>query len=250
MAAPATKASILNVRLTGTFVTPPGTSGFANLVEPDDAFDKLQFKLNLHMTEDQAAALGRRIDTVVVDPLWPKFMAEVAKLGTKAPKGGWEKPSGAAWVDDHLKDPKEGSRMELPFIVFANDAEYRDKKGVTQRKTMRATDGGGHVVDLKTAKMGMGTVCQALLMPSLWASALSKGQAALSFKLQGVRIIKLVQFGASGSSIGDIDEEDMGLLEADMEMDDLSQYARPAEGTSTAPRERHVADDMDDEIPF
>lgn len=251
---------VVAVRSKQAFVTPPGLLGFSNLIEPDDAFDSLKFKANAHFTPEAEAALAKRIEEEL-SGLWPDFLKECAKPNqagqpTKPePKGGWQRPDPAAWIEEHLKEPKEASRIQQPYIIFANDAEYRDKKtGQMTRKTMRAYDAHGAMVDLAKMKVGMGSTVQCILTAGLFVSPLVK-QPTFSFKLQGIRVIKLVQFGAGGGGLGQLDEEDMALLGDDsMEMDDLSAYA-PTE-TRNEPKVKQgrtplADDDFDaDEIPF
>lgn len=250
---------VIAVRSKQAFVTPPGPLGFSNLIEPDDAFDSLKFKANHHYTPEAEAALEKRL-AAELDGLWPDFLKECAKPNAEGkpskpePKGGWVKPDPAVWIEEHLKEPKENSRIQQPYLIFANDAEYRDKKsGEMVRKTMRAYDGSGAMVDLTKMKVGMGSIVQCVLIAGIFVSPLVK-QPAFSFKLQGIRVIKLVQFGAGGGGLGQLDEEDMALLGDDSEMEDLSAYA-PTE-TRKEPKVRQGRaplshDDFDEEeIPF
>lgn len=245
---------VIAVRSSQAFVTPPGPLGFSNLIEPDDAFDSLKFKANHHYTDEAQEALARRIDGEL-DTLWPTFLKEAEKAGKVAPKGGWVKPDAAAWIEDHLKEPKEQSRIQQPYIIFANDAEYRDKKtGEMTRKTMRAYDAKGSMVDLAKMKVGMGSIVQCVLIAGLFVSPLVK-TPTFSFKLQGIRVIKLEQYGAGGGGLGQLDEEDMAMLGDDTEFEDLSAYAHSPEKERPPAvkkgRTPLASDDFDDEeIPF
>lgn len=245
---------VVAVRSKQAFVTPPGPLGFSNLIEPDDAFDSLKFKANHHYSEDAQEALIKRIDGQLED-LWPDFLKATEKAEKAAPKGGWVKPDSGVWVEEHLKEPKENSRIQLPYLIFANDAEYRDKKtGEMTRKVMRAYDAAGGMVDLAKMKVGMGSLVQCVLMAGIFVSPLVK-QPAFSFKLQGIRVIKLVQFGAGGGGLGQLDEEDMAMIGDDSEVEDLSAYAPSPEGRREPAvkkgRTPLAEDDFDeDEIPF
>lgn len=243
MAAATKKPKLHLVRLAGTFITPPGLLGFANLIEPDTAFNQSKFKLNWHPTDDQARALADKLDAHVVEPLWDKFLALADELKVKAPKQGWNKPLGLDWMEEHTKDPKEGSRIELPFIVFDNASEFNNRDGVPQARIMKATDMGGNAVDLKQARVGMGSTVQVLCSASMWSGAFSKGLPAVSLKLAGLRILKLVQFGGAGK-MEEVSDEDLALLGDGFEADDLSGYVGNKKASET-PRE-----EVDEEIPF
>lgn len=247
-AAKKSTSGVTAVRSKQLLITAPGTMGFANLIKPDDAFDALKFNVQIHYTDDQQARLIEQIQEHAIDANWPSFLKEV---GDKPePKGGWQKPSAQTWVDDHLKAPSERSRTQQPSIQWANEAEFRNKDGQLQRKTMRAYGSKNELLDLPSMKLGMGSIVQAVLIPGLFISGLVK-QPAPSFKLQGVRVLKLVQFGGSGGSLGDVSEEDMALLGDDVEVDDLGSYGKKAEDSTPSKAKRPPSDfDMDDEIPF
>jgi hypothetical protein len=247
---PAAKKSasgVIAVRSKQLLITSPGTMGFANLIEPDSAFDALKFNVQVHYNEDQQERLVGQIQEHAIDANWPAFLKEVSDK--PEPKGGWVKPDAEAWVDDHLKAPSERSRTQQPSIQWANEAEFRNKQQQMQRKTMRAYDKDNNILDLPGLKLGMGSIIQAVLIPGLFISGLVK-QPAPSFKLQGVRVLKLVQWGASGGNMGGVSDEDMALLGEDVEMDELASYARKEESKPAA-SQRPVSDfDLDDEIPF
>lgn len=130
-----------------------------------------------------------------------------------------------------------------------------------RRSSITATDRSGAALDLPTLKLGMGSVVQVLLTPGIYSAPLTdNGMAKLSLKLQGLRIIKLEQYGSGGPAIGEISEEDMALIGSDVEADDLSAYTKRAkeehivESAKAALRSpegtEYAADDLDDEIPF
>lgn len=247
-------SGFIGVTAKSAFVTPPCTLGFSNLVEPDDAFDSLNFKANAHFGEDAQEALISRVQEHVIEALWPKFLKEATEKGKDASK--LKKPAAREWVEDHLKEPREGARIDLPFIIFKNGAEYRDKKsGQMVRKTMRAYDAKGNLLDLPALHLGMGSTVQVVLVPGIFISPLVKSPQP-SFKLQGVRVLKLVQFGA-GRGIGEVDEEDMDALGGDFDLDDLADYAAAANPRQRRPDNAQPnrggytgADDLDEEIPF
>lgn len=246
---------VVAVRASKSFFTPPGPLGWSNLIEPDAAFDSLKFKANIHLDEKAQEILAGRIGKEM-DELFPKFLAEAEKAEKAAPRGGWVIPEADAWVDDHLKEPKENSRIQLPFVSFANDAEYRDKKsGKMVRKTMRAYDVQGQMLDLPSLHLGMGSIVQLVLIAGVFVSPLVK-EPTPSFKLQGVRVIKLEQFGGGGGSMGEMDDEDMALIGDTSDFADLSAYAaKPKPDASKRAKPGRTDDDLDDgfdddEIPF
>lgn len=248
-AAKKSSSGVIAVRSKQLLITSPGTMGFANLVEPDDAFDALKFNVQIHYSDDQQERLAAQIQEHAIDANWKTFLSEVSDK--PEPKGGWQKPDAASWVDDHLKAPSERSRTQQPSIQWGNEAEFRNKAGQLQRKTMRAYDANNVLLDLPSLKLGMGSIVQAVLIPGLFISGLVK-QPAPSFKLQGVRVLKLVQYGAGGGSLGEVSEEDMALLGEDVEVESLASYARKEEAPAPARKAARPATDFDieDEIPF
>lgn len=252
------KSSIISVRAARTVLqTPPGTMGFSNLVKPDEAFGEIKFKVRHHYNPAGVEALKAALNQHCIDALWEKFLQECEKKKLPSAKmAKLVKPDAADWVDDHLKDPKEGSRIETPFIQYANDADYVDKKGVTQRKTMYAVAADGSPLDLAKLSLGMGSVVQVLLLPGLFMNALIKTPTP-TLKLQGVKVLKAVQFGggAGGSNVPETSDEDIqAILGADFEADDLSAYAssmtdgKRATTREDAPSNPDFMDDSD--IPF
>jgi hypothetical protein len=245
-AAKKSSSGVIAVRSKQLLITAPGTMGFSNLLEPDDAFDALKFNVQIHYNEDQQARLVAQIGQGIEEN-WTAFLKEVSDK--PEPKGGWQIPDAEGWVRDHLKEPSERSRTQQPSIQWANDAEFRNKDGQLQRKTMRAYDASGKLIDLPSLRLGMGSIVQAVLIPGLFISGLVK-QPAPSFKLQGVKVLKLVQYGGGGGSLGDVSEEDMALLGDDVEVDDLGSYAKKDDAPKGKPARAPSDFDLDDEIPF
>lgn len=250
VAATADKTRPPIVRLRGVFVGVPGILGFSNLIEPDTAFGESKFKANTHHTEDQLAALAEKIDIHVVAPLWEKFLEEAEEKKFKGPKGGLLKPQASDWLEDHLKDPQERSKIQLPFIMWGVDSSYTSK-GEVHERVMRAVSAHDEPLELKGLRLGMESIVQPLLTAGMWASALSKNQAALSFKLQGVRVLQLKQFGGGGSAAEEVTEADLKLLGENFEVEDLAAYAKPKDTKKASEEPRQVHDDLDDEeSPF
>ncbi len=225
-------------------------------MEPDTAFDECKFKSNVHYSPEAIDAFGRWLDTNVIDPLWPTFEKDAREAG-KWPAKGLAKPSGADWVEEHLKDPKENWKAQTQYLAFNNDAEYKDRK--TQqlvRKTMKAWGADGSLKDLKAMKVGMGSIVKAVLQAGIWISPMQK-VPSLSFKLQGVQVLKLESYGAAGNqSANEVSAEDLALM-GDVGVDDLAGFGAPVrEDREEVPKEnatrgRTTASDYDDdEIPF
>lgn len=274
---------VLSSRLNDNFLTPPGTLGFSHLVTPDEYTPpggslQRNFKLAIHFTDDGFALMKDRLERWVEKTAWPAFIKDATKAGRpmwtyavkekgKPPRmveEAWPMPSVEDFLDKITKYPKEGSRNMQSFLQVTKAAEYVAKKGpkagqVVQR-VMAATDLQGHPVDVAKAKLGMGSTIQSMLTVGIYSAPLTDmGKPAISLKLEGVRILKLVKFGGSGPALGDLTEEDRALLGEDSELDtDLSAYTRSADETQGASKGaakesatgETYAEDLDDEIPF
>ena len=264
MAADKKSGGVIIARASTIFVTPPGLAGWSHLIDPDeyqppDGPLQKNFDINFHQNEQQFAALVNRLGSLVESALWPAFLIAADKAGQaqrtvvtrgKSSKVDWVMPSAQEYLDTQVKVPGEGSKIELPFIKFKNAAYFKDKAGDSVLKTIRATDADGHAVDLKAARMGMGSTVQILLTPSVYASpAINKGDPSLSLKLQGIRIIHLEQYGSGGPSLGEMTEEDMALMGDGINVEDLSGYAKGPE-VFKPKATREGTDLEDEEIPF
>lgn len=245
------KGGVISTRSTSFTTLPPGTLGFSKLQEPDEYEGKKSFKANIHFNE---AAL-ERLETVLtreMDSLWTQFLKDAEKAGKKADK--LAKPDVGSWIEDHLKPFKEGTRIELPFVTFKNDAEYRDKKsGEMRMKTMKLWDGKGTLLDPEAIKLGMGSTVAPVIAAGIFVSGIIKVPTP-TLKLQGLKVLKLVQWGVAPDT-GDLSEEDMAVLGDDFDLEDLSGFGKKADAPkppkagkgSTHP---DFTDDLDDEIPF
>lgn len=245
MASAKPASGVVSVRAKTAFVTPPATLGaFASLLEPDTKFGDPKFQARFHFNDAAKEALVKRIRAHVLEPLWPKFLKEAEAKQAKEPKGGWVQPDPEAWVEDHLKDPHEKSSIQVPSITFGRPADRRTKDGSIERISIRAYDRAGKALDLAALKLGTGSTLQAVLTPSIWISPIQKSPS-FSFKLDGVRVLKLVQFlGSNGP--GAVDDEDMALLGDDFgDADDLAGYA-----SSGAGRSSELVEEEGDALPF
>lgn len=240
-------SGVLSARSKQAFLSAPGTMGFSNLTTPDDAFNKLSFNVQMHFTDDQALRLIELVEQHSIKAVWPQFLALMEAEKKPEPKGGWAMPSAQAWVEAHMKDPSERSRTQLPSIQFANEAEYKGQDGLMVRKTMHATDLKGNKLDIAKMKLGMGSTIQAVLMGGLFISGLVK-QPQVTLKLQGIRVLKLVQYGGGQGAYGELSDEDLSLVGDDFEPEDLSGFA--AGDTSQGPATRAAHEDLSDSLPF
>lgn len=249
---PTKSGGIVNVRAAQMFFTTPGHLGYNAIIEPEDPFgDGLVFSANVHFTEESSERLITLMERDVVDANWEAFVKAAAKAEKAPPGGQWQKPDMRLWVQDHLKPAKEGAKQTLPHMKFTNKAEFRNRDGELVRKTMRAYDAKGKLLDLPGLHMGYGSIVQAVLMPGLFVSPLVK-QPQPSLQLQGVRIIKLEQFGAGGAAVGEVSEEDMEMLGQDVEADDLSAYVPAAAKDKGATKPQGYTPQAldEDDLPF
>lgn len=257
--APAAKPAIFLTRPKSrqeVFITPPGLSGWANVIEPDDYQGDLNFKINHHHTPEQVALLIDKIEAKVIAPLWDRFLEEVEAGGKDPAK--MKRPDAEAFVEDKLQAPPENARIQLPFMRYKNKAEFRDRKtGEMVRKTIRFYSAKDELLDGPSLKMGMGSVVQLVLVPGIFSNALIKPQP--NFQLAGIRVLKLEQFGGAGSGyeMEAADDEELKTL-GDVDMDDLSQYVgsmnsggkAKAGSTKAVTGDDYGSDDLEDEIPF
>lgn len=256
------KSGIVMARSKSNAKTPPGIFGFSSLVKPDEYEGKKKFKTNLHLNEAGVEALAEVLQRHCVDALWPKFLEECEKAGKSSAK--FVKPDMREFVEDKLKDPKPGGKMDLPYIQFSNKAEYRDKKsGETVMKHMNAWSAQGAPLDLPGIKLGMGSVVQVVFAPGLFINPLIKNPTP-SLQLQGVMVHKLVQFGGGGAQTMEAasDDEIAGIMGTEFESEDLSAFVGGMNsGDKPKASERQsfkrsslgnagFGEDLDDEIPF
>lgn len=222
--------------------TPPGILGFSSLLEAD-AFqdgDKPKFKVKWHYTPE---AFERLVAVASTACFTDKLTEELAKQmdGKVAPRVDME-----AYLKEHAKQAGDSDRVKLPYLQIAATEMYKNRDGEEIHREIKAWDASNTLLDLKSIRLGMGSTVQIIVTPGLYCSKFSDNYAAPSFRLEGVRILKLVQFGAGQAKLGQISEEDKALMEEGVEPDDLSQYVRqPNKPTADHPP---VMDD--DEIPF
>lgn len=244
-------SGIVTVRTKSVLILPPGPLGFSNLIKPDVYEGKEKFDLFAHYSDKAQARFVEIVQKEVVDGLWAEFLKAVDDKAP--PKGGWTQPDVREWLDDHLKTPNERSKVQLPSVKFANEATYV-KDGEVRRKTMKAYDIKNALLDLAKLKLGMGSLIQPMVLGGLWISPVQK-QPQLSFKLQGVRVLQIVQYGAGGGgNLEEVSEEDLALLGDDFQASDLGAYAGGGNEAADKPPKAATSatdyEDDDDTLPF
>lgn len=262
-------SGIITYRNNNAIVMPPGPLSFSNLLKPDTptAFEGApRFDMTTHWNETAQARFGQLVEEHVLKPGWETFLADLnksieeqRKKGGKVrsiPKEGFIRPDPMEWLADHMRAPSERSKVQLPSIKFANEAEYRDRKtGEIRQKTMKAFDGQGNLLDLKKLRMGMESIVQPIVLGGIFISPILK-QPSFSFKLQGLRVLQLVQYGGGGAVVGEVSEEDVAMLGDNFQATDLSAYMGTSEPDNSVQRHNDTspggAADYgdDDEVPF
>jgi len=230
------KSAVVTTRPRHTIALPAATVGFSNLVEPDD-YDESnpQFKVNLHLSPEAVKALvGVVDDKVYTEKNLGKLAEEAEEAGMASKKKPMPDPIPAEdWVGDKLKDPKPESKVQLPYIIIGQKADYK-KDGELVRREMKAWDANNKPLPLKNLRLGMGSVVEAIVSPNLYFNKLQAAPAP-SLKLVGIRVLKLVQFGG-GSAPADTDDNAIKeVLGEDFEADDLSKFAQSASQDEDAP---------------
>lgn len=237
--------------------TPPGILGYSSTITPDVFGDnEPQFKARIHWNEDQKAAFEKQVQKVMDDltPELTKMLAAQDKKPAKVKTAG-------SWLEDTLKDPEERDRIQLPSYQVKRAAEFVDRKtGEKKPLTVKFYDKDGNLLDGAKLRTGMGSIVQLVLTPALWTSALSKGYALPSFRLEGIVVLKNEPWGSGGqaANAGDYDEAELNaLLGEDIELDDdltaFAQSAKREEDPKRAEEPRATAAedwDVNDDIPF
>ena len=238
MATPAKSSAVIVVRAAKTIALPPSLLGFHEFDKPD-AYDpdKPKFKGNFHYTPPAFQALHPLVNTACIEGLYAKLKAEFLEAN---PKGKLKEPMSAdEWLESKLKPAKEDAKTDwqaLPFLQFAMPATWKDKSGEVHMKEVAAWDGKNRKLNLKKLRMSRGSTVQAIVAPSLFYSKALAGLVQPTFKLVGVRVLKLVTWSGSGASAPEADDEEIrSVLGADYEADDLSAYMGQDDDTPDDP---------------
>lgn len=243
------------------FFTPAGTLGFSSLMTPDEyeqnGVVKSAYKARIHLAPSAVDRLAELIQLhCMSDVLIEEATAQCAAAKKKWPGFRYDTP--AAWLKEKLKEPKEDARIQLPSLVCSRPSAYKNKAGDIIQTRVKVWDPKNTLLDLKTLRLGMGSTVQLAVYPNLFISGLSKNKAEPTLRLEGIRVLKLEQYGAGGPQLQDLNEEDLEGLEEGFEVDNLSSYAvTPSKPTETHTHEEHPDEDhatneptLEDEIPF
>lgn len=264
-AAPAA-GSVLVVRSRDLIKGPPGALGYSNLIVPDEAFNKSQFKASVHYS----AKLFNNLADQINEAYWgliPELLDQAVERKVAGDKKKTEadhrkkvtvlsKGDLIESLREKLKDANDNSPSEDPFFTFACNSSYHDKKADADVAiTVKGWDPHGAPLDLKAAKVGKGSIVKPMFTVGVWAgsSPFSKWVALPTIRFTGLQILKLEQWKGSGgqTAVGEVTESDLAALGADFAVSDLSMFVQ-----KDAPKDKHkepsAADnvDMDDEIPF
>lgn len=227
---------------------PPGILGYNNLEKPDASYDK--FSADSHYNEAGVAALIEKVDSECIAPLFDKWLDDhyplnddrTREANTKA-RAKAKRPDAAEFVNEHLKEPKNGKPFPENFMRFSVKASGARKDKTTYTRTMAAWTRDNKLLDLATLKLGRGSIIQVGVVPGIFANPMVKDPQP-TFQLVGVRILKLVQFGAS--RVEAVNEDDIAsVLGEDFEMEDLSEFASAPKREAAAP-DAPPADDSTD----
>jgi hypothetical protein len=222
-------AAVITIRRRDTIALPPCKLGFSSLVEPDlyDP-DKPMFKLNGHYNPAGMDALREVVERECFSENNMKRLRE-EQQGNPGMKAFLEKEpiSVSDWLAAKLKQPKENSKIPLPYIVIGCRAVRKDRKGEPYTVTLGCWDGHNSSLDLKALKLGMNSVIQPIVAANVYVSKTVNGCApSPKLDLVGIRVLQLVRFGGARPPQETDDEAIREVLGDEFVMDeDLSQYA-------------------------
>lgn len=232
--------------------SPVGTLGWCSLIQPDMKFAKDgvgKFNLKIHLSPEAGEKLAQQIQEVM-DSLIPKLEEEIQEQRGKI-KLPLKRITGQQFVEEHLQEPGEKSRIQLPTFTFSVFESRRGKDKTIIRRTIKAWDAKNAPLDLPTLRLGMGSIIQVAYEPGVYAGPLTKGFAHPTLQLVGVRVLKLEQYGPGAAQLGDLSEADLEGLDADFEADDLAAYAhRPDKPNAHEDAPEAGKGDLSDEIGF
>lgn len=226
MATPAKSSAVIVVRASKTIALPPSLLGFHEFDKPD-TFDpeKPKFKGNFHFTPQGLHALEAQVTASCNEALFEKLKADFLEAN---PKGKLKDPmSVEEWLEGKLKPAKEDPKTDwqaLPFIQFSMPATGK-RNGEVIDKSVACWDAKNRKLNLKRLCMSRGSTVQAIVTPGLFYSKALAGLVQPTFKLVGVRVLKLISWKGSSAAAPEADEEEIrNVLGADYEADDLSAY--------------------------
>lgn len=231
---------------------PPGELGFAHLITPDEAFGQVKFKANVHYKDSAFNSLFESINETYWQ-LIPELLDAAAEKKKKDLVKVLSKADVIAYLREKVKQPTNGARIQLPYFGFDMNASYKNKDGEEVATSVKAWDSHGAPVDLKGLRLGMGSVVKPFFTIGVWAgsSPFSKWAALPTLRFVGLQVLKLKQFGGSGTvSVGEVTEADLKFLDDNFAADDLSQFVNPDKPKDKAAKGETGEPMEDDEIPF
>lgn len=253
MAAPKNNSSVVTLRAKKTVATPPLILGFASLVEPDNYDpEKPTLKLNGHLTPEAITAFKSFMEEkVLTEAAIGKLRDNMRKETTLGDAKIDRVPviSAEDWLAAKLKDPKEGSRQQLPHLVIANRATYKarqDGELVEKKRVLGCWDGNNRKLDLRKLRLGMDSVIEAVVYGNLYFSKLDN-RISPSLKLVGVKVLTLKRWGGGAAPPEQDEEAIREVLGEEFKMDDLAAYAagsdaaveeEPEDGADLTPEEQ------------
>lgn len=110
--------------------TPPGILGYNNLDKPDAQYDK--FSVDLHLNEAGVAGLIAKTEAECVAPLFPKWQTEY-----ELPKA--KRPDAAEFINERMRDPKDGKPFPERYIRFSVAASGKRKDNSVYTRSMAAS---------------------------------------------------------------------------------------------------------------
>lgn len=213
------KAGIITVRLKKKTALAPCTLGYNNLVTPDDKFGEPKYRALFHLSDKQMAHNIGILDAAGPE-LLDKWAEESGRAGTI---------DAETWLSGKLKDATENMQCQDQFM----DIGLKALEGVSKRTGRpykiepRAWDRKNQLLDLATLKLGAGSLVQPIVTIGIYTSSLAK-EPQFTLRLEGVRILKLVQW--QGGGLAGISDEDLNLIDDEELDDDLSAFLQGAEG--------------------
>lgn len=178
-------------------VTPRGTALWPHLSTPDTRFNEAgEYKVTLVVAEAAAqkfiAGLDKLADEAFEDA---KSKCKPAKIKTLLKHVPYE-----------MECDEEGNETGNVLIKFKSKASYENKKGETVSMKPTLVDGKGKVI---TKKLNIGNGSEIVINCSPKGFYLAAtNQAGVTLYLNGVQILKLVEYGASAESMGFTAQED------------------------------------------
>ncbi len=263
---PALKRPPINLFFTDRtlFATPAGLLGWSNLVEPDQyqESDKPKFKAQWHFTRAALDLLAVKLTKTLTGLYDQRAVAQMAQEATaklKKPvseeqvREWWPMPDVKEWLEAKAKQPGEDDRIDLPRLVISRNAHLKNRKGETITAYPRVWDAQKNLLDLQSLRIGMGSTVQIIATPGMFVSpiAASGNKLVPTLRLEGLRVIKLEQYGNAGPQLGDLDEADLEVLEQEIEPDNLTAYMRNADRpTASHQKGGKPEGEIVDELPF